>query len=70
MKSAFHSKSGAGELENAFKKVLIVYSSGSIGANLDMVIDKGYLKDMMRKNIFLCDYNRTFSQDDFSCSQE
>lgn len=48
-----------GEVENTVKKVLIVYSSGSVGARADMVIEKDYLRTMMQKNIYLCDYNRT-----------
>ena len=37
------------------KKVLIIYASGSEGANSRLEIQRGYLKEQMKKNFYLCD---------------
>ena len=46
--------------QNTFmKRVLIIYASGSEGANSRLEIERGYLKEQMKKNFYLCDSNFT-----------
>jgi len=42
--------------EAPFKKVLLIYFSGSAGAASNFEICKGYLRDKMKENQYLFDY--------------
>ena len=45
--------------EDVVKHVLIIYASGSVGANLDLEIMKNSLKENFMRNFYLCDMTKS-----------